>query len=86
MEITILWISNYGCAKYVSCHDFDEGGGRVWLYQSGEWGMVGGTPLEWVGCSVGTVLGGIMLGKLPRGVCYRSCAGIGTCHHHCLLV
>ena len=41
MEATIVWISNYGSTKYLSCHGFEGGGGRVWLYHSGEWGMVG---------------------------------------------
>ena len=38
MEATIVWISNYGSTKYLSCHGFEGGGGRVWLTKVGNGG------------------------------------------------
>ena len=66
MEATIVWISNYGSAKYLSCHGFDGGGGRVWLYQSGEWGMVGafGCYTDW---AAATTVGSKWVGGVNRG-------------------
>ena len=35
MEATIPWIGTYGSTKYLSCHGFEGGGGRVWLTKVG---------------------------------------------------
>ena len=66
MEATIVWISNYGSAKYLSCHGFDGGGGTVWLYQGGNGG--------WWGCfgaiaelAAATSVGSKWVGGVNRG-------------------